>query len=145
MKKNILILVVAALFLGGCRYEEGVINFNSPENRLVGEHWQLQTVRKNGDKITEAPNDALQLYNYYTFYYAGPMSVTHFTETGMRLESSRGEWSFEDKNKKIYVFFTLRNRNYTYTATIVKLSGKELKYRYTDNNGDEWTLEFFKL
>lgn len=143
MKRNIIILLLLTFAFCGCRYEEGVLNFQSPENRLVAELWQLQKIRKNGEEITEAPNDALKLYNYYTFFYGGDMTVVTYTNTGLSLESTHGEWSFEDKNKKLYVSFTLRNRNYTYTARIVKLSAKELKYRYTDLNNDEWTLEFF--
>ncbi|MDR2978868.1 MAG: hypothetical protein LBV02_00255 [Bacteroidales bacterium] len=144
MKKSILSLVLVAFILNGCRYEEGVLNFQSPENRLVAELWILSHVLKDGVEITEVPNDALKINNYYTFYYGGPMSVVTYTETGQLIENTHGEWAFENKYKKIHIYFILRNKRYTYTARIVKLSAKEFKYRYTDDDGVEWTLEFYK-
>lgn len=142
--KNLLLLLLLPFLLGGCRYEEPVLNLQSAENRLIAELWRVHTVLKNGTETTEYPHDAFKKNNYYTFFYGGPMSVSTFMETGTMIESTRGEWEFQDNNKKLYMFFTLRNRDYNFTARIVKLSGKELKFRYTDDDGVEWTLEFYK-
>jgi hypothetical protein len=56
MKKTILVLVLLAAVVGGCRYKEGpLISFRSAKSRLIGD-WKVTGFSVDG-------NDELQLFN----------------------------------------------------------------------------------
>ena len=126
-----------------CRYEEPSASLKSPENRLIG-YWVLQETYLNGTAVDTSIYDAnVPEITYYLFYYYGPLSVTSFINKA-QVESKLGSWELIDKNRNLNIFLVLYNKTYNYKARIVKLSDKELKYRYSDPQGNEWTLHFFK-
>lgn len=147
MKKTIFISLLAALLCTSCRYEEPTVSFYSPESRLIG-YWDLQNTYKNGVKLTEEECSVLpnkpESYTYYSFFYDGLMDVTSYI-SGVTQVSTFGTWKFTNKQKDLEITVKLKNRTYSYTAEIIKLSRKELKYRYVDNNGDTWQLEMYSL
>ncbi len=143
MKKLFYFCTITMLIGTSCRYEEPSFNLQKPEDRLVG-YWLLQETKKNGAIVDTSIYDAnVPHMNYYSFAYYGPFSVTSFIN-GSMVESKSGSWKLVDKNRNIEIFLMLYNKTYNYKAEIIKLSKKELKYRYTDLHGDEWTLNLFK-
>jgi hypothetical protein len=143
MKKLLYLCTIIMLTCTSCRYEEPSFSLQKPENRLVG-YWLLQETQKNGVIVDTSMYDAnVPHMNYYSFSYYGPLSVTSFIN-GSTVESKSGSWNLVDKNKNIEIFLILYNKTYNYKAEIIKLSKKELKYRYTDPRGDEWSLHLFK-
>ena len=143
MKRLFPALYLLAVLFSGCRYDEPSFSLNSPENRLIG-YWLLQVVEKNGEKITD-PGEyfANKPGNYYSFFFDGPFAVTTMVDK-LPIESVKGIWILTDKNRKLDINFTLKNREYIYIADIIKLSNKELKYKYIDSEGNKWYLEMYK-
>ena len=141
--KRIALLLFATLLFCGCRYEESSWSIYSPDERIVGD-WRLMVVEKNGqvsvDSIAPLGN---KHWNYHFFYIDQQFSVTT-TQNSALISSVRGDWSLGNKYRDLTVFYVLDNQRFSYTAQIVKLSNKELKYRYTDANGDKWYLELYK-
>ena len=143
MKRLYYIFCIIIPIFASCRYEEPVINFQKPEERLVG-YWLLQETQLNGKSVdTSIYNANIPSMNYYSFYYYGPFSVTSFINNSI-VESKSGSWELVDKDRYLNIFLILYNKTYNYKAKIIKLSNRELKYRYSDSQGDEWTLHFFK-
>lgn len=141
MKKIFSVLILALIFLSACRYEEPSFSLHSPEHRLIG-YWSLQNVYKNGVAIDSVELYANAVGNYYAFFYDGPFSVTAYID-GILTESVKGGWEFQNKHKELLLDFTLKNHRYAYTAEIKKLTMKQLKYEYKDENGNVWKLEFY--
>ena len=141
MKKIFPVLILAALFLNACRYEEPVFSLHSPEYRLIG-YWSLQTIYKNDVIIDSVELHANAVGNYYAFFYDGPFAVTAYID-GVLTESVKGSWSFQNNYKQLNLDFVLKNHHYVYTADIIKLSMRELKYEYEDEDGNIWRLEFY--
>ena len=143
MKKLFYIFCTAMLVFTSCRYDEPSFSFQSPENRLVG-YWQLDETYLNGEKVdTSIYNANIPTNTYYSFHYHGPLLVTSKINN-VNVESRWGSWEFVNKNRDLNIFLILYNKTYNYKADIIKLSNKELKYKYSDPQGDEWTLHFFK-
>ena len=126
-----------------CRYEEPSASLQSPENRLIG-YWLLQETFLNGNAVdTSIYNANVPEMNYYLFYYNGQLSVTSYINNSP-VESKSGSWELVDKNRNLNIFLVLYDKTYNYKAKIIKLSNKELKYKYSDFQNNEWTLHFFK-
>jgi len=143
MKKLLYAFCLIIPFLVSCRYEESSFSLQKPENRLVGS-WLLQETLLNGQSIDTSVYDAnIPGMNYYSFYYYGPLSITSFINSSV-VDSKSGSWELADKNRNLKIFLLHYNKTYNYKAEILKLSNKELKYRYLDTQGDEWTLHLFK-
>jgi len=141
MKKIFPILLLAVIFLNACRYEEPSFSLHSPEYRIIG-YWSLQSVFKN-----EVAIDSVELYanavgNYYAFFYDGPFAVTAYINSVLT-ESVKGSWGFQNNYKQLNLDFVLKNHHYVYTADIIKLSMREMKYEYEDEDGNIWRLEFY--
>ena len=131
------------LIFTSCRYEEPALSLQSPENRLAG-NWFLQETQLNGKGVdTSVYNANVPQMNYYTFYHYGPLSVTS-SINGSEVKSKSGSWELVDKNRHLNIFLLHYNKSYNYKAEIIKLSNKELKYKYLDPYGDEWMLHLFK-
>ena len=142
MKKLFYVFCITMLAFVSCRYEEG-IGIGDPEERLAG-YWLLQETHLNGKPVdTSIYNANIPHMNFYAFFYYGPLSVTSFINNAM-VESKSGSWKLVDKKRNLEIFLLLYNKTYNYKAKIVKLSNKELKYKYSDPQGDEWMLHFFK-
>ena len=143
MKKLLYIFCITALLFTACRYEEPSASVQKPEYRLTG-YWLLQDTKLNGNSVDTSIYDAnIPQMNYYAFYHYGPFAVTSIINNAL-VESKTGNWQLVDKDRNLEMFFVLYNKTYRYKAQIIKLSNKELKYRYTDPQGDVWTLHFFK-
>ena len=144
MKKiafSILILLVAFTSVS-CRYDEGpYISFINPEERLVG-YWKLDAVYLNDNKIDSTDVLPNKPGCYYAFFTERMVSVSALQGTTY-YESMYGEWALQNHEKELYVNFVLRNKRYTYTAEIRKLSKKILIYEFYDDQGDKWRFEFF--
>ncbi len=135
----LLFLVVTSV---SCRYAEGpYMSFVSPEVRLVG-YWKLDAVYCNDTKMDSTdvlPNNP---GCYYAFFTERMVSVSALQGTTY-YESMYGEWALVNHEKELFVNFVLRNKRYTYTAVIKKLSKKILVYEFYDDKGDKWRFEFF--
>lgn len=143
MKKIVLyflFVAVAAIFVS-CKYEEGpFISFRDAEERIVG-YWKLADVYVNGEPADSTAILPNRPGNFYSFFIERMISLTALDGT-IWYESVYGGWEFENKNKELYVAFTLKNKKYEYTAVIKRLTRDELVYEYDDENGDHWRLEF---
>lgn len=138
---NICITATTAfiLLLSGCRYEEGpALNFTKVEKRIRG-LWTLSTIYKNGEKTdTQSPTFAESKNAQYEFFKS-KIFIINYVHNGIVCKSS-GSWDFGDKKKTLDV--TLVNLYYTISRNyeIIKFKNKELKLRFTDEDGVVWTL-----
>ena len=136
-----LFLLLAATTIS-CRYDEGpYVSFVNPEERLVG-YWKLDAVYLNGNKIDSTdvlPNNP---GCYYAFFTERMVSVSALQGTTY-YESMYGSWTFQNHEKELVIDFVLRNKKYSYTAFLKKLTKKILIYEFYDGNGDKWRFEFF--
>ena len=143
-KKKISLYVVAALLAVtavSCRYEEGpFLSFRNPEDRLVG-YWKLNHVFLNGTEIDSTDVLPCKPGNYYAFFTERMVSVSAL-EGNTWYESVYGVWDFQNNYKDLYVQFSLRNKKYSYLASIKKLTRDKLFYEFTDANDDIWRFEF---
>ena len=125
-----------------CRYAEGpYLSFVNPEERLVG-YWKLDAVYCNDTKMDSTdvlPNNP---GCYYAFFTERMVSISAL-QGSTYYESMYGEWALMNHEKELFVNFVLRNKRYTYTAVIKKLSKKILIYEFYDAKGDKWRFEFF--
>ncbi|MDR3046219.1 MAG: hypothetical protein LBU51_01215 [Bacteroidales bacterium] len=113
------------------------------EDRIVG-YYRLDKLYLNDKRVTESEYDALNIGSYYTFFYEGNFTVATRIN-GIPIQSNGiGTWQFVNKNKQLQIHFVLHNRTYKYTADVIKFSSRSLKYKYTDKNGKQWTLQLYK-
>ena len=139
MKRNIILLLLLSLAFMMTSCEK-------PELRIVGV-WELQNVIKNGTtytKLEDIDHIGNKPTNYYNFGFGGNLVVnTYDSIDEVYAASVTGYWLLSNKNKDLEVSYTISHKNFRYVANIIKLSKKELKYEYTDNNNDKWELQFF--
>ena len=144
MKKNALygLFLLLLVSVASCRYAEGpYLSFVNPEERIVG-YWKLDAVYQNDNKIDSTdilPNNP---GCYYAFFTERMVSVSAL-QGSTYYESMYGEWALQNHEKELYVNYVLRNKRYTYTAVIKKLSKKILIYEFYDDKGDKWRFELF--
>ncbi|MBP1672576.1 MAG: hypothetical protein H6Q25_391 [Bacteroidetes bacterium] len=142
MKKFALSCIAICLLLTGCKYDEGpFISLREAETRLVGV-WELINVYKNGEIPETVPYAAYKPGTYYTFYFDYLMSVTAIVNNNVR-ESTQGFWRFLDNEKNLEVQFQLPGESYFYEAQIKRLTMSELRYEFTDDEGNVWRFEMF--
>ena len=141
MKEAKISLVIATLILlfSGCRYEEGSgLSATKVEKRIRG-IWTVSTVYKNGEKTdTESPTLVESKYAQYRFYKNKILLISYIQ--GNMLAKSDGSWRFGEKKKTLDV--TLLNQYYWVSRSyeIIKFTNKELKLRFTDEDGVIWTF-----
>lgn len=143
LKKRIIWILLLSLVIAtsSCRYEEGpYVSFTSPETRLVG-YWKLSKVELNGTEVETTSNQSALPGNYFAFFIERMLSVTTVKD-GVILESVSGYWEFQNHEKELIINFVLANKEYSYIATIKRLTKKELVYEYVDQYGDTWKLTF---
>lgn len=142
MKKFAIICIVLGFIFCGCKYDEGpFISLREAETRIAGV-WELVNVYKNGEKITTSEFSAHTPGTYYTFYFDSMMSVTAIVNGNIR-QSNQGYWYFKENEKMINIEFQLPGEHYMYDATIKKLTMSELRYEFTDQEGDVWRFELY--
>jgi hypothetical protein len=134
-----LAIIGLILLLSGCRYEEGpFINFTNVEKRIRGS-WSVSKVYKNGEETnTESPTIVETRNAQFEFYGTGVLSI-RYVHDGINKESS-GSWEFANKKKIIRVVFLNQYYNISRDYEIIKFKSNELKLRFTDGNGVQWTL-----
>jgi hypothetical protein len=134
--KKILVIALLSLLVGSC--EEW-----TPEYRIVNS-WKLNKVYLNDQEIAAESTNvyANRSGAFYTFFADPIMEVTVLVD-GTSKDSYRGSYSLGKKGKTLNVDFLLVGRVYKYTADIEKLTKDELKYRYKDEEGNWWRLEFY--
>ncbi|MDR2868524.1 MAG: hypothetical protein LBV46_03170 [Bacteroidales bacterium] len=141
MKKIICSLLVATILLTSCRYPEGNgASLRSPEYRIKNT-WILQHTYLNGTEIKETVVYANQPGSYYQISYGGVFEVTTLVNNVIKSTFS-GKWQLENNSKDLYLNFVLVDRTYNYTASIKYLSSSEMRYEYTDEDGNKWRLIF---
>ena len=145
MKKHKLILAfviaASALAVTSC-YDEGGSRTNY-DYRII-RTWQLTHTYLNGTEIdstnttTYYANTPGTYYYFYADYVLGVMAY----HNGMVRQSTAGFWYFPENDPDHLVLeFSLLGKNYKYTATVKKLTHKELFFEYDDQNGNHWRLE----
>jgi len=139
MKRVLFLVVVGVFIFSGCRYEEGpALNFTKVEKRIRG-LWSVSNVYKNGEKTdTEFPTIVESKHAQYEFYKTRILIIRYIhNNTDCTTE---GSWDFIDKKKTLEVAF--RNQYYPVVRNyeIIKFKNKELKLRFTDDDGVVWTL-----
>ena len=141
--RNILLLLLGSLLLfSSCKkYEEGpLLSFSKPENRIRG-IWELSSVYKDGHKTdSESPSEVETPDGTWELYKSTTVLITYYN--GLNCFKSDGSWSFKDDKEKLELTFTTRYAVLTRTYKILRLTHKEMKLQFTDENGTEWTLEF---
>lgn len=140
--KILLWLLLSAFVWTGCNtYEEGPwISFTKKENRIRG-FWELGAVYKNGVKTTdEHPSSVESRESVWELYKNKTLLIT-FLE-GETYYKSNGSWKFEEDKENLGVTFTTRYASLTRSYTILKLSNKEMKLKFKDEEGDTWVLVF---
>jgi len=138
--KRVLFLIVAGVFIfSGCRYEEGpALNFKNVEKRLRG-IWSVSSVYKNGEKTdTETPTLVEAKFTQYEFYKNKMLLISYIHNDIVC--SSHGSWNFADKKKILEITFINQYYPIVREYEIVKFKNKELKVRFTDDDGIKWTL-----
>ena len=138
-QRKILLIFASILFLSGCRYEEGpALNFTKVEKRIRG-MWSVSSVYKNGEKTdTESPTVVESKHAQFEFFKNKVLLISYIHENV--LCQSSGSWDFSDDKKILEVM--LMNQYYWVSRgyEIVKFKNKELKIRFTDDDGAVWTL-----
>jgi len=142
MKRLVIVCVALCLIFSGCKYDEGpFITIREAETRLVGV-WELVNVYKNGDKIITTDISANKPGTYYYIYFDYILSVTAIVNGNVR-SSNQGFWKFENNEKELLIQFQLPGETYAYQAEIKKLTMSELRYEYTDEDGNIWRFEMY--
>jgi hypothetical protein len=137
MKKTIFGITVLVLVLTGCRYEEGNA-LTSVEKRIRG-MWSISSVYKNDEKTdTESPTVVEAKNSTYEFFKSKILTI-NYLDNNILCQSS-GSWEFGEKKKTIEL--TLINQYYPMSRSyeIIKFKNKELKVRFTDDDGTKWAL-----
>jgi len=135
-------LLFLTVVTSSCRYDEGpYVSFVNPEERLVG-YWKVDAVYKNGERLDSSDVLPNNVNAYYAFFIERMISV-NVLEGTTYYESVYGSWEFQNHEKELMISFVLRNKHYSYTAVIKKLTKKILIYEYYDDKGDKWRLEFY--
>jgi hypothetical protein len=150
MKKTILIIIVLAAVVGGCKkYEEGpLISFRSAKNRVYGYH-TLSEYKVNGIDSIEQYKDSLGVN--YNFYYSESSEVDGCTINGVRNDGNEislvCKWKLINNNKVLY-FYTAHGpkgvgplgNNKTLQWEILRLTKSDLKMK-TNYNGKEYVVD----
>lgn len=139
----LLVVLVSTIGFSSCRYEDGpFMSFTSPETRLVG-YWQVGSVLLNGSEYSAENDLAHQKGSYYSFFIERMIEVIAVKD-GYSLASVTGAWDFMNNEKELYIYYTIDNKTYKYTARITRLTKYELEYKYTDDNGNVWLMKMNK-
>jgi hypothetical protein len=135
----ITVIIVIVFLLSGCRYEEGpALNFTKVEKRIRG-LWTLNTIYKNGENTdTESPTIVETKHAQYEFFKNKTLLI-HYIHQNI-LCTSQGSWDFTDNKKNLTVAFTNQYYPVSRDYEIIKFKNKELKLRFTDDDGTVWTL-----
>ncbi|MDR1757604.1 MAG: hypothetical protein LBR51_01405 [Bacteroidales bacterium] len=142
--KAIFVICLMSFLCSGCRYPEYSWSLDHPEDRIIG-IWQLQNIKKNGEDMPDSETRAALCRDaYYRFEYANILIVTVYDENLSPTQSVKGSYVFFDNYKKLNIDFRLQNKEYQYEARIIKFSDHQLKYTYTDSQGDNITLDFYQ-
>lgn len=140
-----MLFVISSLLFSSCKkYEDGpLLSFSKPENRIRG-IWELSSVYKNGHKtFTESPSEVETPDGTWELYKSRTVLISYYS--GLSCFKSDGSWSFKDDKEKLEITFTTRYAVLTRIYKILRLTHKEMKLLYTDEEGTEWTLEFSML
>jgi len=137
MKKSIIVLVILVLGISGCRYEEGNALTNL-DKRIAG-IWSVSSVYKNDEKTdTESPTLVESKGAVYEFYKTKILLIRYIHNNVVC--QSYGSWEFDEKKKNIELMFLNQYYHISRRYEIVKFKNKELKVRFTDDNGVKWAL-----
>jgi hypothetical protein len=141
IRKHLLGSIVLILLLSGCKYEEGpFLSFTGVEKRIRGS-WTISNVYKNGvETDTESPT-VVEAKNATFEFYKSRTLLINYMQDNINKESS-GSWEFGNKKKTIRVVFINQYYSVSREYKIIKFKNNELKVRFTDENGVEWTLVF---
>jgi hypothetical protein len=155
MKKTILIILVLAAAVGGCKkYEEGpLISFRSAESRIYGKH-EIKSITVDGEERLNEYLDSLT--RYFDFYYVEDVgNVCHID--GVRNDgtytSMHSTWSLKNHNKQ---YKTTTSWGFPHTVCfgpikglvypeweILRLTNTEFKMK-TNYEGKEYVLDLEK-
>jgi hypothetical protein len=145
MRKNILYLLLLCSLtatLPSCqKYEDGPwISFRKAENRIRG-IWELSSVYKNGEKTaTETPSEVESPDGTWELYKSVTVLITYYQNNSIL--KSNGSWEFNDNKTILNTTFTSRYAVVSRKYKILRLTQKEMKLQYTDEQGTQWVLNF---
>jgi len=150
MKKIILILIILASVMDGCRYDDGpLISFRSVEKRIEGT-WKVIGFTSDSVDSLQYYNDscgsAMRIYNVYDNTY-------DYINFDSGIKKFGGEFTFADNKKIMNVWFAVPIPPFKGIGPlgggkssdwkILKLEMKELKIS-TDFNGRNYIISFKK-
>jgi hypothetical protein len=133
------VVIGLILLLSGCRYEEGSGGSVVKVEKRIRGLWSVSSVYKNGEKTdTESPTVVESKNAQYEFYKTRILLIS-FIHNDMVCKSE-GSWDFSDDKKILKLAF--KNIYYPISREyeIIKFKNKELKVRFTDDDGVVWTL-----
>lgn len=135
-------LLLGVFLLASChKYEEGPwISFTKKENRIRG-YWELTDIYKNGEKTTsESPSNVESIESVWKLFKNKTLLITYLDD--ITYYKSSGSWDFKNDKEDLATTFTTRYSSISRTYTILKLSNKELKLKFKDDDGTVWVLDF---
>jgi hypothetical protein len=139
MKKWLFGLMASLLLLTACRYEEGpFLNFTNVEKRIRGS-WAVSNVYKNGEETSSEFPTAVESKSAQYEFYKNKVLLISYLQDNVVKESS-GSWEFGKKKKTIQAIFLNQYYSISREYEIIKFKNNELKLRFTDDNGNTWTL-----
>lgn len=137
-KPLLLLLTFFTITCSSCRYEEGpFINFTKVDNRIRGE-WKITKIEHNGTTASstayseEALGSIMDFYQTHVYFIHCTLNNTIY--------NCEGSWDFGDKKRSIIVNYRGIRQVISREYEIIKFKNNLLKVRYTDDNGDEWTI-----
>lgn len=132
------LLIGISLFCTSCYDESAKIN---PEYRIIGA-WHLSHTYLNGESTDTASYLAFRPGTYFDIYADHILNVMVY-HNGQIRESTFSTWQLLNNNDNLALDFSVLGRHYQFTATIKKLTRKELIFEYDDAEQNHWRLEFY--
>ncbi len=142
--KGMLIIVIATVFITGCKkYDEGGL-ISKAEKRLTASTWKLDKYLRNGNDETSQ----LRISSFTEKFSESETLTRSYTDKDGDAFSETGTWSFDNDKQQIKLTgvgsIELTDETSTVSTSdynIVKLIEDELWYSY-ENGGDSHEFHF---
>ena len=140
--QSIGIVVVGLIFLlSSCRYEEGSGGSAVKVEKRIRGLWSVSSVYKNGEKTDTESSTVVESKNAQYEFYKTRILLINYIHNDIVCRSD-GTWDFSDDKKILKLTFINQYYPISREYEIIKFKNKELKVRFTDDDGHVWTLIF---